>query len=81
MRYALIGCGRISPNHFEAAKNNGLDIVAISDIVEDRMHEKKENLKLSDDVKFFINYKQLLEQTTPDLVAICTEWKTCSDCS
>ncbi|MGI6739084.1 MAG: Gfo/Idh/MocA family protein [Christensenellales bacterium] len=73
MRYALIGCGRISPNHFEAAKNNGLDIVAISDIVEDRMHEKKENLKLSDDVKFFINYKQLLEQTKPDLVAICTE--------
>lgn len=73
MRYALIGCGRISPNHFEAAKNNGLDIVAISDIVEDRMQEKKENLKLSDDVKFFINYKQLLEQTKPDLVAVCTE--------
>jgi predicted dehydrogenase len=24
-------------------------------------------------VKFFINYKQLLEQTKPDLVAICTE--------
>ena len=22
MKYALIGCGRISPNHIEAAKNN-----------------------------------------------------------
>ena len=73
MRYALIGCGRISPNHFEAAKNNGLNIVAISDIVEDRMQEKKENLKLSDNVEFFIDYKQLLEQTKPELVAICTE--------
>ena len=32
MRYALIGCGRISPNHIAAAKNNGLEIVAICDV-------------------------------------------------
>ena len=25
MKYALIGCGRISPNHIEAAKNNKLE--------------------------------------------------------
>ena len=29
MKYALIGCGRISPNHIEAAKNNNLDFVAM----------------------------------------------------
>ena len=28
MKYALIGCGRISPNHIEAAKNNKLNFVA-----------------------------------------------------
>ena len=30
MKYALIGCGRISPNHIEAAKNNHLDFVAMN---------------------------------------------------
>ena len=29
MRYALIGCGRISPNHIAAAKANNLEIVAV----------------------------------------------------
>ena len=29
LRYALIGCGRISPNHIAAAKENGFDIVAV----------------------------------------------------
>ena len=30
MKYALIGCGRISPNHIAAAKANGLDFVGTS---------------------------------------------------
>lgn len=34
MKYALIGCGRISPNHVAAAKNNNLEIVAFVDIEE-----------------------------------------------
>ena len=29
MKYALIGCGRISPNQIEDAKNNKLDFIAI----------------------------------------------------
>ena len=37
MKYALIGCGRISPNHIEAAKNNKLDFVAMCDIVPEIM--------------------------------------------
>lgn len=36
MRYALIGCGRISPNHIVAAQKNNLDIVAICDLEEHR---------------------------------------------
>ena len=32
MRYALIGCGRISPNHIAAAIKNKLEIVGICDI-------------------------------------------------
>ena len=40
MKYALIGCGRISPNHIEAAKNNHLEFVAMCDIVPEVMQEK-----------------------------------------
>ncbi|WP_145907653.1 acyltransferase [Faecalibaculum rodentium] len=32
MKYALIGCGRISPNHIQAAGNNGLKIAALCDL-------------------------------------------------
>ena len=41
MKYALIGCGRISPNHIVAAKRNNLNIVGICDIRNDMMMEKK----------------------------------------
>ena len=40
MKYALIGCGRISPNHIMAARNNGLDIVAICDVDASCMEDK-----------------------------------------
>ncbi|MEE1283522.1 MAG: gfo/Idh/MocA family oxidoreductase, partial [Acutalibacteraceae bacterium] len=32
MKYALIGCGRVSPNHIVAATKNGLEIVGLCDI-------------------------------------------------
>ena len=70
MRYALIGCGRISPNHIEAAKNNGLEIVAICDVVPENMAEK---FSLPDSVKRYTDYKELLEKEKPELVAIATE--------
>ena len=37
LRYALIGCGRISVNHIEAARSNKLDFVAMCDIVPEVM--------------------------------------------
>ena len=40
MKYALIGCGRISPNHIAAAKANNLEFVGMCDIVESNMEEK-----------------------------------------
>ena len=33
MKYALIGCGRISVNHIQAALNNNLEIVGICDFL------------------------------------------------
>ncbi len=72
MKYALIGCGRISPNHIEAAKNNHLEFVAMCDIVPEVMQEKSERFGL-DAVRKYADYRELLEKENPELVAIATE--------
>ena len=72
MKYALIGCGRISPNHIEAAKNNKLEFVAMCDIDPEVMKEKSEKFDLGD-VKKYTDYHELLEKEKPELVAIATE--------
>lgn len=72
MKYALIGCGRISPNHIEAAKNNGLDFVAMCDIVPENMQEKSDKFGL-EAVKKYEDYHELLTAEKPELVAIATE--------
>ena len=73
MRYALIGCGRISPNHIVAAKANGLEIVAICDVVTDNMIDKVDKFDLPDFVKKYTDYKEMLVIERPELVAIATE--------
>ena len=73
MKYALIGCGRISPNHIMAAKNNDLEIVAICDIDEANMKDKRVKFDLPESVKAYTDYKEMLEKERPELVAIATE--------
>lgn len=73
MRYALIGCGRISPNHIVAAKSNNLDIVAICDICPENMQDKALKFELSSSVHHYTDYKEMLFYEQPDLVAIATE--------
>ena len=73
MKYALIGCGRISPNHIEAAKANKLHIVGICDIVENCAIDKKLKFELDDSVKIYTDYIEMIEKEKPDLVAIATE--------
>lgn len=73
MKYALIGCGRISPNHIVAAKNNGLEMVAICDIDPKCMEDKIKKFSLPATVKKYTDYKELLATEKPELVAVCTE--------
>jgi len=74
MKYALIGCGRISPNHLEAAVNNNLDIVGICDIVPENMKTLLEKLNMEGaNIKQYTDYKEMLETEKPELVAIATE--------
>lgn len=73
MKYALIGCGRISPNHIAAAKANELDIVAICDVNPANMRDKKIKFELGDSVAQYVDYKEMLAKEKPELVAIATE--------
>lgn len=73
MKYALIGCGRISPNHIAAAKANNLEMVAICDIEVANMHDKAVKFELTDSVHQYADYKEMLEKEKPQLVAIATE--------
>lgn len=74
LRYAIIGCGRISPNHLMAAKENNLNIVALCDLIPASMEDKivKCGLPL-DDIKQYTDYKQMLEEEDLGLIAIATE--------
>lgn len=75
MRYALIGCGRISTNHMKAATNNELDIVAVCDIIPEKMQEilEKHDLASDERIKQYTEYKELVENEKPELVSIATE--------
>ncbi len=73
MKYALIGCGRISPNHIAAAQNNNLEIAAICDIVPENMEDKALKFKLDNSAHRYTDYKEMIKEEKPELVAICTE--------
>jgi len=73
MTYAIIGCGRISPNHIAAALENKLEIVALCDIDEAKMDDTIKNFNLPSDIKKYQDYKEMLQIEKPELVAICTE--------
>lgn len=75
MRYALIGCGRISTNHIKAAVNNHLEIVAVCDILPEKMEEllKKHELNQDETIHRYTDYKELIEAEKPELVSIATE--------
>ncbi len=73
MRYALIGCGRISPNHVAAAKNNNLEFVGLSDIVPENAVDKIKKFELDENTPVYTDYHDLLKKENPELVSIATE--------
>jgi UDP-N-acetyl-2-amino-2-deoxyglucuronate dehydrogenase len=68
-RIALVGCGRISRNHFDAiARIEGLELCAVCDSVADRAHAAAEE----QGVKAFTNYGDMLKSAEADMITICT---------
>jgi predicted dehydrogenase len=75
MKYALIGCGRISTNHIKAAVNNNLEIVAVCDILPEHMQAilAKNGMEANSSIKRYTDYKQMVVECKPELVSIATE--------
>lgn len=76
MKYALIGCGRISTNHIKAAVNNKLEIVAVCDIDPTHMENVLEKHGLNNDssIRRYTDYKKMIEENQDiELISIATE--------
>jgi len=73
LKYAIIGCGRISPNHIAAAVENELEIVSLCDVKENKMEDAISKFNLSQEIPQYIDYKEMIQKEKPQLVAICTE--------
>jgi len=68
-RVALIGCGRISGNHFDAIRNiDGLALSAVCDNVEARAREAGE----AQGVPWYTSHAEMLAKSDADVVTICT---------
>lgn len=74
LRYALIGCGRISPNHAAACLANAdeLEPVAVCDPVAQRRSILKEHFQ-DPALRGYADYREMLLKERPQLVAIATE--------
>ncbi len=72
LRYALIGCGRISVNHIAAAKNNHLEFAGLCDIDEKTVTDRAQRFGLGE-VPRYTDYREMLEKVKPELVAVATD--------
>ena len=75
MKYALIGCGRIAVNHMKAAINNELEIVAVCDVIPEKMEEilAKYDLQGDESIKRYTDYREMIEKEEIELASIATE--------
>lgn len=74
IKYSLIGCGRISPNHIAAylENKNELELIAVCDIDINNAKNLLSKFDLND-VKIYENYLDMLKEEKPTLCAIATE--------
>lgn len=73
MKYALIGCGRISGSHMKAAVENGLEIVGVCDIEKEKTQNLLKDFELNEKVNSYSDYNEMIRKEKPDIVAIATE--------
>ena len=74
MRYALIGCGRVSPNHINAARENGFETAAVCDInaahIDDMFSRAGWSEAETAAPERYSDYEEMLDRVRPELVSI-----------
>jgi len=78
LKFAILGCGRISYKHIEALINNNQEalLVAVCDIIIEKAIERKmqyESAIGKADVKVYTDYIEMLDNEDIDVVSIATE--------
>jgi UDP-N-acetyl-2-amino-2-deoxyglucuronate dehydrogenase len=70
IRVAIVGCGRISKNHFGSLEKHrsNMELISICDIQQAVLSEHKEKYN----IKGYLNLSNMLENEELDLVVICT---------
>ncbi|MCB2261923.1 MAG: Gfo/Idh/MocA family oxidoreductase [Candidatus Thiosymbion ectosymbiont of Robbea hypermnestra] len=70
IRHALVGCGRVARNHFDAIAGHAdnLELVAVCDNDARTLAERRDRYK----VPGYLRLEELLTREQPDLVALCT---------
>lgn len=72
MRYALVGCGRVSPNHIKAAVENGFEILSVCDVDEshiDDMFERAVSCN-KEAIRRYSSFTEMYDTEKPELVSI-----------
>ncbi len=72
MRYALIGCGRVAPNHIVAAKASGLEIVGLCDLDMEKAVQFRKDMELSETIPVYADAEAMMKEQKPELVAIAS---------
>jgi len=66
---AIVGCGNIFPMHAVSIKRSeNVELVAVCDIKKDRAVDRAEEF----DCKYYLDYKEMIDQEELDVVHICT---------
>jgi predicted dehydrogenase len=78
LKFAILGCGRISYKHVEALINNKNDaeLIAVCDVIEEKAVERKKQYDIAmenTNIKVYTNYLKMLENEDIDVVTIATE--------
>lgn len=79
LRFAIIGCGRISYKHIEALVNNfeEAELVATCDIIRENAQSKKNEylskLNIKANIGVYVDYKEMIEKEEIDIITIATE--------
>ena len=71
IRVGVVGCGRISKNHFDSIEHHGdnLELASLCDVDESILQRYQDQYK----VNAYLSLEQMLENEELDLVCICTQ--------